>query len=113
MTQQSPVIQEIIFGPVLPVVKVGGFDAALALANDHTQGLAAAVFTENYHHVLRASHELEAGEVYINRAPLDLEQNHHSGWKHSGMGGTSQGRHSVLTYTQTRLVTQPYRPTAI
>ncbi len=113
VTQQSPVIQEIIFGPVLPVVKVGSFDAALALANDHTQGLAAAVFTENYHHVLRASHELEAGEVYINRAPLDLEQNHHSGWKHSGMGSTGQGRHSVLTYTQTRLVTQPYRPTAI
>ncbi|USZ50254.1 aldehyde dehydrogenase [Halomonas sp. DN3] len=105
--QDMEIVQEEIFGPVLPVLTYANVDEALALANDHQFGLASVVFTENYRTAMKVAHNIEAGEVYINRTPSDPYQGYHAGWKRSGLGG-DDGKHGMLDYTQTRLVVLNY-----
>ncbi|MBQ4828064.1 aldehyde dehydrogenase [Alteromonas sp. MMG017] len=105
--QDMEIVQEEIFGPVLPVLKYSNVDEALALANDHQFGLASVIYTENYRTAMKVANEMEAGEVYINRTPSDPYQGFHAGWKRSGLGG-DDGKHGMLEYTQTRLVVLKY-----
>jgi lactaldehyde dehydrogenase/glycolaldehyde dehydrogenase len=105
--QDMEIVQQEIFGPVLPVLKYRDTNEALALANDHQFGLASVIYTENYRTAMRVANEMEAGEVYINRMPSDPYQGYHAGWKRSGLGG-DDGKHGMLQYTQTRLVVLKY-----
>ncbi|MFT5722087.1 MAG: lactaldehyde dehydrogenase/glycolaldehyde dehydrogenase [Motiliproteus sp.] len=105
--QDMEIVQEEIFGPVLPVLKYSTVDEALALANDHQFGLASVIYTENYRTAMNVANEIEAGEIYINRTPADPFQGFHAGWKRSGLGG-DDGKHGMLEYTQTRLVVLKY-----
>ena len=107
VTQSMEVVQEEVFGPVLPVIKVDSTEQALAYANDHQFGLASVLYTEDYRTVQRFANEIEAGELYINRTPADPYQGYHAGWKRSGLGG-DDGKHGMLEFTQTRLVVMPY-----
>lgn len=105
--QDMEIVQEEIFGPVLPVLKYSDAEEALELANDHQFGLASVIYTENYRTAMRVANNIEAGEVYINRTPADPYQGYHAGWKRSGLGG-DDGKHGMLEFTQTRLVVQKY-----
>ncbi len=105
--QDMEIVQEEIFGPVLPVLKYSGSDEALALANDHQFGLSSVIYTEDYRTAMKVANEIEAGEIYINRTPSDPYQGFHAGWKRSGLGG-DDGKHGMLEYTQTRLVVLKY-----
>lgn len=105
--QDMEIVQEEIFGPVLPVLKYGDADEALALANDHQFGLASVIYTENYRTAMKVANNIEAGEIYINRTPSDPYQGYHAGWKRSGLGG-DDGKHGMLEFTQTRLVVLNY-----
>jgi len=105
--QDMEIVQEEIFGPVLPVLKYSDADQALLLANDHQFGLASVIYTENYRTAMKVANNIEAGEVYINRTPADPYQGYHAGWKRSGLGG-DDGKHGMLEYTQTRLVVMKY-----
>ncbi len=87
VTPEMEVMQEEIFGPVLPVVEIGSLDEAIVMANRSDYGLSACVFTNDVRRVMRVLRELECGEVYINRAPGEAVHGFHSGWKHSGAGG--------------------------
>ncbi|WP_261843308.1 aldehyde dehydrogenase [Aliamphritea ceti] len=105
--QDMEIVQEEIFGPVLPVLKYSNAEEALELANDHQFGLASVIYTENYRTAMGMANNIEAGEVYINRTPADPYQGYHAGWKRSGLGG-DDGKHGMLEFTQTRLVVQKY-----
>jgi lactaldehyde dehydrogenase/glycolaldehyde dehydrogenase len=105
--QDMEIIQEEIFGPVLPVLKYRNIDEALAMANDHQFGLASVLYTENYRTVQKVANAIEAGELYVNRTPADPYQGFHAGWKRSGLGG-DDGKHGMLEFTQTRLVVMKY-----
>jgi len=105
--QDMEIVQEEIFGPVLPVLKYRDADEALALANDHQFGLASVIYTENYRTAMKVANNIEAGEIYINRTPSDPYQGYHAGWKRSGLGG-DDGKHGMLEFTQTRLVVLNY-----
>ena len=105
--QDMEIVQEEIFGPVLPVLTYQTSDEALALANDHQFGLASVIYTENYRTAMKVANNIEAGEVYINRTPADPYQGYHAGWKRSGLGG-DDGKHGMLEFTQTRLVVLNY-----
>ncbi|MFT6906087.1 MAG: lactaldehyde dehydrogenase/glycolaldehyde dehydrogenase [Oleiphilaceae bacterium] len=105
--QDMEIVQEEIFGPVLPVLKYSTAEEALALANNHQFGLASVIYTENYRTAITVANEIEAGEVYINRTPSDPYQGYHAGWKRSGLGG-DDGKHGMLEFTQTRLVVLKY-----
>ncbi len=83
----STVVRNEVFGPVVPAIRVNDFDHALALANDTDFGLSAYVFTENHRRILQTPYALNFGEIYINRANGEQVHAFHNGWCQSGLGG--------------------------
>ena len=106
--QDMQIIQEEVFGPVLPVMKFGTLDEAIALANDCEYGLTSSIFSENFNKVMHACDQLEFGETYINREHFEAIQGFHAGWKKSGLGG-ADGKHGMEEYLQTKVIYAQYR----
>ncbi|MEP5255358.1 aldehyde dehydrogenase [Winogradskyella rapida] len=106
--QDMQIIQDEVFGPVLPVMKFSTLDEAIALANDSEYGLTSSIFSENFNKVMHAAEELEYGETYINREHFEAIQGFHAGWKKSGIGG-ADGKHGMEEYLQTKVIYAQYR----
>ena len=60
------VVQEEIFGPVLAVQVVDGFEEALAAANGTRYGLVAGIYTRDFSKAMRLARDIDAGQIYIN-----------------------------------------------
>lgn len=101
--QDSEIVQDEIFGPVLPIVTFKTLDDAIEMANDSDFGLTSSIFTENLDNAARAANELEDGETYINRFNFEAMNGSHSGWKESGIGG-DDGRHGIEEYLNTHVI---------
>ena len=84
---QSPAFQREIFGPVAPVTIADDDDHAVALANDTTYGLAAAVQTGSLQRGLRIARRLRAGMVHVN----DQTVHDHPGIPMGGLGQSGNG----------------------
>jgi len=97
------VVQREVFGPVLPVLPFDGYDEVIAWANSTDYGLTSYVFTEDLRTAMRASDDLEFGEVYVNAVGPEQFQAFHSGWKLSGLGG-DDGRHGYDRYVRRKTV---------
>ncbi|QPH38546.1 aldehyde dehydrogenase [Pedobacter endophyticus] len=108
VTQQMQIIQEEVFGPVLPVMRFASLDEAIALANDCEYGLTSSIFSENFNKIMYACEELQFGETYVNREHFEAIQGFHAGWKKSGLGG-ADGKHGMEEYLQTKVVYAQYR----
>ena len=106
--QDMQIIQEEVFGPVLPVMKFSTLDEAIALANDCEFGLTSSIFSENFNKVMHAAEELQFGETYINREHFEAIQGFHAGWKKSGLGG-ADGKHGMQEYLQTKVIYAQYQ----
>jgi lactaldehyde dehydrogenase/glycolaldehyde dehydrogenase len=101
--QDMKIMQEEIFGPVIPIMEFSDFEEGLRLANDSRYGLAAYLFTNDMNRVLRAVRDLECGELYINRGPGESIHAYHAGWKQSGIGG-DDGKYGLEHYLQKKTV---------
>jgi lactaldehyde dehydrogenase/glycolaldehyde dehydrogenase len=101
------IMQEEIFGPVLPIATFKTLDEAIELANDCQYGLTSAIFTQNVDTMMRASNELKFGETYVNRESFEAIQGFHAGWRKSGIGG-ADGKHGLEEYLQTHVVYVQY-----
>lgn len=106
-TQQMEIIQEEVFGPVLPVMKFNTLDEAIALSNDCQFGLTSSVFSENFNNIMNVTSKLQFGETYVNREHFEAIQGFHAGWKKSGIGG-ADGKHGMEEYLQTKVVYAKY-----
>ncbi|HZA75243.1 MAG TPA: proline dehydrogenase family protein, partial [Acidimicrobiales bacterium] len=62
------VATEEIFGPVLTCLRADDFDEALALANASDYALTGGLFSRSPARIRRAARELQAGNLYVNRA---------------------------------------------
>ncbi len=100
----SALAREEIFGPVLPVIRVGSFDEAVAVANDTPYGLAAAFFTSRMKHVDEFARRVEAGMIHINHGTASQAHVPFGGVKHSGQGAYSIGHTAKDFYTNLRVV---------
>ncbi len=101
------IYREEIFGPVLCVVRVADWEAALALVNGHEFGNGAAVFTRDGATSRDFVHRVHAGMVGIN-VPIPVPMAFHSfgGWKHSLFGDHHiHGPEGVRFYTRLKTVT--------
>jgi lactaldehyde dehydrogenase/glycolaldehyde dehydrogenase len=105
--QESSIMQQETFGPVLPIAKFKTLDEALANANDCEYGLTSSIYTRNLDTAMRASNELKFGETYVNRENFEAMQGFHAGWRKSGIGG-ADGKHGLEEYLQTHVVYMNY-----
>ena len=92
---EVPLFREETFGPVAPVVSFSEDDEAVAMANDSSFGLQAAVFTNDISRALSMARRLEVGGVIVNwSSALRSENLPFGGTKLSGYG--REGIHDTL-----------------
>jgi gamma-glutamyl-gamma-aminobutyraldehyde dehydrogenase len=96
--------REEIFGPVLSVIEVSGFDEAIEMANDTEYGLCASLFTANAKRALRGARNIRAGTVTINSFGEGDISTPFGGFKQSGFGGRDNGMHAHDQYTQLKTI---------
>lgn len=97
------IMQDEVFGPVVPVMTVTDFDEGLRLANESRYGLSAYVFTKDMRRMMRLIRELKFGEIYVNKQGGDVVQAHHAGIRDSGIGG-EDGRYGLDAYFQKKTI---------
>lgn len=107
VTNDMDIVQNEIFGPVLPIVPFDSYDEVIEWANSTVYGLTSHVYTENMRTAMNATDDLEFGEVYINRIGPEEVQGFHTGWKLSGLGG-DDGQHGFERYTRRKTVYLDY-----
>ncbi len=91
-----------IFGPVLGIIPFDGDDEALAIANDTSYGLSAAVWTSNLARAHTMAARLEAGTVWINNFDTSGIVAPFGGYKESGFGGKDKSLQAIDKYTNTK-----------
>ncbi|WP_112313127.1 aldehyde dehydrogenase family protein [Pseudogemmobacter bohemicus] len=103
------ILSEEIFGPVVAVVRVADFDAAIEAANDSPFGLGASIFTTSLEEAIEASERLEAGMVWVNNPMIDNDALPFGGWKASGLG-RELGRQGLDAFRRSKMVILDHRP---
>ncbi len=96
-----------IFGPVLSVLRVPSYDAALELVNANPYGNGTAIFTNDGGAARRFADEVQVGMVGIN-VPIPVPMAYYSfgGWKASLFGDThAHGTEGVHFFTRGKVVT--------
>jgi len=86
VSPDSRLLNEEVFGPVLPVVRVQTLDEAIEEANRTKYGLGASVWTKNIDRVRQAYEQLEAGTVWVNQHLKVAPELPFGGTKESGFG---------------------------
>jgi 5-carboxymethyl-2-hydroxymuconic-semialdehyde dehydrogenase len=86
VAQDSEIVQEEVFGPVLTLQTFAGEDEAVRLANDTRFGLAATVATGDRERAERVTDRLVAGTVWVNCFFVRDLQAPFGGSRHSGVG---------------------------
>ena len=95
------IAQEEIFGPVLSVVPVDSYDAAVTAVNQTRYGLSSSIFTRDANAAFRAMRDFETGIVYINAGTTGAETHlPFGGWKETGNGHREAGHAALDTYTE-------------
>ena len=91
------IVREEIFGPVLAILRAQDLDEALALANRADYALTGGLFSRSPGALERARHELQVGNLYLNRGITGaiVERHPFGGFKMSG-GGTKAGGRGYL-----------------
>ncbi|MFC4494107.1 gamma-aminobutyraldehyde dehydrogenase [Streptomyces ovatisporus] len=101
--QDSEIVQQEVFGPVLTVLPFDGDDEGIALANDTPYGLAASAWSRDVLRTGRAEREIQAGCVWINDHIPIISEMPHGGHKASGFG-KDMSAYSFEEYTQLKHV---------
>ena len=97
-----------IFGPVLIVTRVHGYDDGVALINSNQYGNGTAIFTRDGGAARQFEFDVQVGMVGVN-VPVPVPVSYYSfgGWKNSLFGDTHiYGPEGINFYTRTKVVTK-------
>lgn len=95
--EQSRVVQEEAFGPVLPMMRFGDVDEVVERANASEYGLAGAVWSRDIDQAVAIARRLETGTVWINQNLVLRPDTPFAGHKQSGFG-VENGMEGLLEY---------------
>ncbi len=84
--EDSRVVKEEAFGPVLPLLRYTDIDEVIARANDSEYGLAASVWAKDIDKARKIASRIEAGTVWINEVHSFSPHVAFGGHKQSGIG---------------------------
>lgn len=99
----SRVVVEEAFGPILPVLKYHDYDDVIQRANNTIYGLGASVWGEDLALARSIADRLEAGTVWINEAQVLHPKFPFGGHKQSGIG-VEHSLEGITEYTNTKVV---------
>jgi 1-pyrroline-5-carboxylate dehydrogenase len=100
--------QEEIFGPVLALIKVNGYEEGLAVANNTEYGLTGAIYTADRDTLDNAAHEFHVGNLYLNRKCTGAMVGAHpfGGFNMSGTDSKAGGPDYLYLFTQAKSVAE-------
>jgi acyl-CoA reductase-like NAD-dependent aldehyde dehydrogenase len=103
IADNTRLVREEQFGPVLPVLKYTDLDDAIARANSSEYGLGGTVWGADSKRAFEVAQRIAAGTVWVNKH-LDLPPDiPFGGAKQSGFG-TEMGQEGLLEFTQMRII---------
>lgn len=101
--EESRVLKEEVFGPVLPIMRVKDFGEAIERANHSIYGLGSSVWTKDLDRAIQAADRLEAGYTWINSPQIIFDELPFGGFKQSGLG-KEHGEEALDYYMETKSV---------
>ena len=90
--EDSRLVREEVFGPVLPVFRYSDFADAIRRANDTPYGLGSSIWTHDVRKIHRAAQEIEAGMTWVNQIHYGYDELPFGGLKESALGAKELGR---------------------
>ena len=105
VSPSTRIAQEEIFGPVVSVIRVKGFEEAMAAANGVQFGLSSSIFTGDPAKLFRFVDHIETGIVHVNSGtPGGEAQMPFGGMKATGVGPREQGETALEFFTEVKSV---------
>jgi acyl-CoA reductase-like NAD-dependent aldehyde dehydrogenase len=105
----SRLAQEEIFGPVLSIIRVKGFDEALKVANSVRYGLSSSIYSTDSNKIFEFVDKIETGMTHVNSPTVGGEAHvPFGGTKHSSIGPHEVGHAAMDFYTDTKIVYMDY-----
>jgi succinate-semialdehyde dehydrogenase/glutarate-semialdehyde dehydrogenase len=101
--EQSRVVQEEVFGPALPILRVHDLDEAIDKANSSIFGLGSSVWTRDLTRASEAAERIEAGYTWVNSPQIIFDELPFGGFKQSGLG-KEHGEEALDYYSETKSV---------
>ena len=99
-TPQMRINREEVFGPVASIIRVKGYEEALAVANDTPFGLSAGIATTSLKHATHFRRHAQAGMVMVNLPTAGVDYHvPFGGRKGSSYGPREQGRYAAEFFT--------------
>lgn len=95
--EESRVVQEEAFGPILPMLKFENVDDVIERANDTDYGLAGAVWSKDTDKAMDVARQMETGTVWINQNLNLRPDTPFGGHKQSGFG-VENGMEGLLEF---------------
>jgi len=102
----SRVVTEEAFGPILPMVRFDSIDDVIDRANNSEYGLAGAVWAKDVSKAVEIAQRLDTGTVWINQNLTLLASAPFGGRKQSGIG-VENGQAGLAEFTQTKTIYIP------
>jgi succinate-semialdehyde dehydrogenase/glutarate-semialdehyde dehydrogenase len=116
VSHDMDLMREETFGPVMPVMAFDTADEAVALANDTSFGLSAAVIAGTLEEARAVGERINAGGVSLNDCALTIQtyEPEKTSFGLSGLGGSRMGPGSIHRFLRKKaLILQTGRPTTI
>ncbi len=110
--EDSRVVTEEAFGPILPMMKFSTVEDVIARANDTPYGLAGAVWSSDIDKAVEIANEMETGTVWINQNLQSTPLTPLAGHKQSGLGAEN-GIYGLREFTQPKSIFIPKSADAV
>jgi acyl-CoA reductase-like NAD-dependent aldehyde dehydrogenase len=101
--EDSRLVREEVFGPVLPVFRFRDFDDAIRRANDTPYGLGSSIWTHDVRKIHRAAQHIDAGMTWVNQIHYGYDELPFGGIKDSGFG-KEHGLEALDSYVELKSV---------